>query len=182
MLGALPGVIGTMQAMEAIKVLTGFGEAVQGRMLHYDAITARVREIKLKTDPNCALCSVEATITEPVVYEQTPCGLLQLKELEVSGVRSRLEGGFDGVLLDVRERDEHAWAHLEGARLAPLSEFMNHVDELPRDVPYLVYCKVGQRSAHAGQVLLEAGFQDVTNVSGGILAWLQEGYPVVTPH
>lgn len=171
-----------MQAMETIKVLTGFGEPLRGRMLHYDAVSARVREIKLKADPDCALCGTEATITEPVVSEAGPCSATMLKEMDVQELHSRLKGGFEGVLLDVRERDEHSWAHIEGAQLAPLSEFMAHLGDLPRDLPYLVYCKVGQRSAHAGHLMMESGIGDVTNINGGILAWLQEGYPVVTPH
>ena len=79
----------------------------------------------------------------------------------------------------MREKDEHAWAHLEGCRLAPLSEFMSHLDDLPRDRPYLVYCKMGQRSSHAAAMMVEAGFPDVTNLQGGIVAWLEANGPVV---
>lgn len=173
MLGALPGVIGTLQAMETIKVITGYGRSLAGRLLHYDATAARMREIALRADPGCALCGERATITKPVVYRQPCPGNGGMKEIDVRAAHRLLGEGFDGILLDVRERDEHAWAHIEGCRLAPLSEFAAHLDDLPRDLPYLVYCKMGQRSAHAAGLMLQAGFSDVTNVHGGIMAWLE---------
>ena len=175
MLGALPGVIGTLQAMETIKLITGYGRSLAGRMLHYDATEPRMREISLKPDPACALCGANATIDRPVLYEDA--GTLMdggVKEIDVTETMRLLANDYSGVLLDVRERDEHASAHLEGCRLAPLSEFMTHLDALPRDKPYLVYCKMGQRSAHAAGMMVQAGFADVTNVQGGIMAWLEE--------
>lgn len=178
-MGALPGVIGTLQAMEALKILTGHGTSLAGRMLHYDATYARMREIALRSDPSCALCGEAATITEPVDYEKRGASGSSLKEITVKTGRELLQKGFDGILLDVREKDEHAWAHLEGCRLAPLSEFMSHLDDLPRDRPYLVYCKMGQRSSHAAAMMVEAGFPDVTNLQGGIVAWLEANGPVV---
>ncbi len=178
-MGALPGVIGTLQAMEALKILTGHGTSLAGRMLHYDATYARMREIALRSDPSCALCGEAATITEPVDYEKRGASGSSLKEISVETGRELLQKGFDGILLDVREKDEHAWAHLEGCRLAPLSEFMSHLDDLPRDRPYLVYCKMGQRSSHAAAMMVEAGFPDVTNLQGGIVAWLEANGPVV---
>lgn len=178
-MGALPGVIGTLQAMEALKILTGHGTSLAGRMLHYDATYARMREIALRSDPSCALCGEAATITEPVDYEKRGASGSSLKEISVETGRELLQKGFDGILLDVREKDEHAWAHLEGCRLAPLSEFMSHLDDLPRDRPYLVYCKMGQRSSHAATMMVEAGFPDVTNLQGGIVAWLEANGPVV---
>ena len=148
-------------------------------MLHYDATYARMREIALRSDPSCALCGETATITEPVDYEKRGASGSSLKEISVETGRELLQKGFDGILLDVREKDEHAWAHLEGCRLAPLSEFMSHLDDLPRDRPYLVYCKMGQRSSHAAAMMVEAGFPDVTNLQGGIVAWLEANGPVV---
>ena len=159
--------------MEALKILTGHGTSLAGRMLHYDATYARMREIALRSDPSCALCGEAATITEPVDYEKRGASGSSLKEISVETGRELLQKGFDGILLDVREKDEHAWAHLEGCRLAPLSEFMSHLDDLPRDRPYLVYCKMGQRSSHAAAMMVEAGFPDVTNLQGGIVAWLE---------
>lgn len=165
--------------MEALKILTGHGTSLAGRMLHYDATYARMREIALRSDPSCALCGETATITEPVDYEKREASGSSLKEISVETGRELLQKGFDGILLDVREKDEHAWAHLEGCRLAPLSEFMSHLDDLPRDRPYLVYCKMGQRSSHAAAMMVEAGFPDVTNLQGGIVAWLEANGPVV---
>jgi adenylyltransferase/sulfurtransferase len=167
--------------METIKLIAGYGRSLAGRMLHYDATDSRMREIALKPDPACALCGENATIDRPVVYEEA--GSLMdggVKEVDVAETMRLLANGFDGVLLDVRERDEHACAHLEGCRLAPLSEFMMHLDDLPRDKPYLVYCKMGQRSAHAAGMMVQAGFADVTNVQGGIMAWMEARGEVVS--
>ena len=174
MLGALPGVIGTLQAMETIKLITGYGKTMAGRMLHYDATEARMREISLKADPSCALCGEHPSIEEPVNYASPSESNGGVKEIDVRETKRLLDNDFAGILLDVRERDEHAWAHISGCRLAPLSELMAHLDDLPRDQPYLVYCKMGQRSAHAASLMLQAGFSDVTNVQGGIMAWLDE--------
>ena len=165
--------------MEALKILTGYGTSLAGRMLHYDATDARMREIVLKADPSCALCGEGASITEPVDYEKREASGSELKEIGIETFRELLQKGFDGILLDVREREEHAWAHLEGCRLAPLSEFMSHLDDLPRDRPYLVYCKSGQRSARAATIMNDAGFPDVTNLRGGIAAWLDANGPVI---
>ena len=174
MLGALPGVIGTLQAMETLKLLTDYGTSLAGRMLHYDATDARMREISLRPNPDCALCGDQPTITEPVNYEIT-CGVDGgMKEIDVQETHRRLQNGFSGVLLDVREPDEHAWAHIPGSRLFPLSALPAKLDELPRNESYLVYCKMGQRSAHAVGLMMQAGFVDVTNVQGGIMAWLEE--------
>ena len=165
--------------MEAIKILTGHGISLAGRMLHYDATTARMREISLKCDPSCALCGKNPTITQPLPADDSLPATGELKEINIHSARVLLENGFDGILLDVREEDEHAWAHIEGCRLAPLSEFLKHLETLPRDLPYLVYCKMGQRSAHAATILMEAGFPDVTNLQGGIMGWLDENGPVI---
>ena len=165
--------------MEAIKILAGHGTSLAGRMLHYDATTARMREISLKPDPSCALCGKSSSITEPLACDSSSSGPGQPKEMSVPSARAILEKGFEGILLDVRERDEYVWAHIEGSQLAPLSEFGQHLETLPRGIPYLVYCKMGQRSAHAARILMEAGFADVTNLQGGIMAWLDDKAPVI---
>ena len=148
-------------------------------MLHYDATNARIREIALKPDPACALCGEAPTITRPLASRHSDTCATGLKEITIAAAQELLCKGFDGILLDVRERDEHAWAHIEGCRLAPLSEFTNHLGDLPRDRPYLVYCKMGQRSAHAASMMMEAGIPDVTNLQGGIVSWLEQDGPVV---
>jgi len=172
-------VIGTLQAMETLKIITKYGTSLAGRMLHYDATNARMRDITLKADPSCALCGETPTITEPLTSESSGLSTTGLKEITTHDAQKLLSRGFDGILLDVREQDEHARGHIEGCRLAPLSEFMNHLDDLPRDRPYLVYCKMGQRSAHAGTMMMAAGIPDVTNLQGGIVAWLEQAGPVV---
>ena len=148
-------------------------------MLHYDATSARMREISLKRDPSCSFCVKEPKITTPGSPTSLPSDFRQLKEIGVDAAQALIQKGFDGILLDVREPQEHAWAHLKGSTLAPLSELAEHLDSLPRDLPYLVYCKVGQRSAHAGRMMLEAGFEDITNLSGGIMDWIRRGGPIV---
>ena len=165
--------------MEALKIITKYGTSLAGRMLHYDATNARMRDITLKPDPSCALCGEAPTITEPLISGNSGATAAGLKEIAVVDAQELLCKGFDGILLDVRERDEHARGHIKGCRLAPLSEFMNHLDDLPRDQPYLVYCKMGQRSAHAGAMMMAAGIRDVTNLQGGLVAWLEQAGPVV---
>ena len=164
--------------MEAIKIIAQYGATLAGRMLHYDATDSRMREITLRRDPDCALCGQSPSISRPVAGGENGTKSWRLREIDAASARNLLEAGFDGVLLDVREPDEYAWAHIEGSRLAPLSEFMSHLSELPPDPAYLVYCKVGQRSAHAGTMMLEAGFRNVTNIQGGIMAWIELGCPV----
>ena len=167
--------------MEAIKILTGHGVSLAGRMLHYDATNARMREISLKPDISCKLCGNTPTITKPGTPSIAPGDQATMKEIAANSALALIQDGFDGILLDVREAQEYAWAHLEGCTLAPLSELSKHLEALPRDVPYLVYCKVGQRSARAGTMMLEAGFQNVTNLNGGIMDWMRLGGPVIQP-
>lgn len=165
--------------METLKILAKHGTSLAGRMLHYDATNAHVREIALKADPSCPLCGRTPTITSPLAEERQEASSTGLKEISAAEAQEVLRRGFDGILLDVREREEHAWAHIEGGRLAPLSEFTAHLDDLPRNRQYLVYCKMGQRSAHAGSMMMDAGIKDVINLEGGIAAWLEAGGPVV---
>ncbi|NNC87586.1 MAG: molybdopterin-synthase adenylyltransferase MoeB [Akkermansiaceae bacterium] len=173
-LGALPGVIGTLQAMEALKLLLGHGTPLTGRMLHYDATAARFRELELQPDPACPLCGSHPTITAPVDYEAHCSSADALDEIAVADLQAILEADFEGVLLDVRQPEEHAAVRLPGSTLLPLGELPARLDSLPADVPYLVYCKSGQRSASAVALLREAGFSDVRNVRGGITSWIRE--------
>ena len=150
-------------------------------MLHYDATNARMREISLKPDPSCELCGNVPTITSPGTTPNSPPETTRLKEISATEALALIRAGFEGILLDVREPPEHAWGHLDGCRLAPLSQLSKHLEDLPRDVPYLVYCKVGQRSARAATLMLDAGFHDVTNLGGGIMDWMRLSGPVVQP-
>jgi rhodanese-related sulfurtransferase len=167
----LPGIVGSLQAMEAIKLLAQIGEPPLGRLIHYRALTTAFREIKIKRDPNCPLCSENASITEPLIdkKEMTP-----LPEITTLKLRQILADGFDGILLDVREQDEYFMAHIEGSELLPLSGWPAVAANLPKNTKYLVHCAVGMRSARAGEWMLQNGFEDVTNIAGGMKQWLQE--------
>lgn len=169
-LGALPGVMGSLQAMEVLKLLLDLGTPLIGRMLHYDALSARFRELTLRRNPSCPLCGDSPTLTAPEDYAQT-CGVNTAPELTVQELRDELEAGFNGVLLDVRQAEEHAAAHLAGCRLIPLRDLESALPGLDPDTDYLVYCKSGQRSAYAVAMMQEAGLTKARNVSGGIMAW-----------
>lgn len=169
----LPGVIGSLQAMEAIKLLAGLGKPPLGRLVHYRALDTSFRELQIKKDPNCPLCGPRATITQPVSYQES-CTMTPLPEITTLELRQILAEGFDGILLDVREQDEYFMAHIEGSQLLPLSGWPAVAANLPKDVKYLVHCAAGIRSARAGEWMLQNGFEDVTNVAGGMKQWLQE--------
>jgi rhodanese-related sulfurtransferase len=157
--------------MEAIKLLAGLGKPPLGRLIHYRSLTTAFREIKIKRDPNCPLCSENATITKPLNDQKE---MIPLPEITTLELRQTLAEGFDGILLDVREQDEYFMAHIEGSQLLPLSGWPDAVTNLPKETKYLVHCAVGMRSARAGEWMLQHGFTDVTNVAGGMKQWLQE--------
>ena len=170
-LGVLPGLIGTIQATEAIKLITGIGEPLVGRLLLYDALTMRVRQLTLPRDPDCPACSDRATIRGLVAYEpacETPAR--SLGEMTADQLRAWRSEGREHALLDVREPSEHAVSHIDGAVLVPLGSLARSFDRLPRDRPVVVYCRSGARSARAVAQLRSAGF-DAYNLAGGILAW-----------
>jgi adenylyltransferase/sulfurtransferase len=170
-LGVLPGLIGTIQATEAIKLITGIGEPLIGRLVLYDALTMRMRQIGLPRDPDCPVCSDRATIRELIAYEpvcETFTG--SEGELTVDELRAWRREGREHALVDVREPSEHAVSRIEGAMLMPLASVGKSLDRLPRDRPVVVYCRSGARSARAVGVLRSAGF-DAHNLAGGILAW-----------
>ncbi|BDS05211.1 molybdenum cofactor biosynthesis protein MoeB [Oceaniferula spumae] len=178
-LGVLPGIVGSLQAMEAIKLLLGAGEPPLGRLLHYDALQTRFREFKLKRDPQCPLCGDHPTITELVNYENfcgVPSPASGPPEISVAELRDKLTPDFDGILIDVRETWEHDVANIPEARLVPLAEFPSIIPELEkmgRDKEILIHCKSGGRSAHAAEFLINDGFTNVYNVAGGMDAWLK---------
>lgn len=181
-LGVLPGIMGSLQAMEAIKILLGTGEPPLGRLLHYDALQTTFREFKLRRDPECPLCGANPTVTKLIDYNQF-CGIPNqdnmtpyTSEISVSALKDTLASGFTGTLLDVRETWEHDVANIPTARLIPLGEFPTIIPELEamgRDHEILIHCKSGMRSAHACEFLTNNGFTNVRNVAGGIEAWLK---------
>jgi len=186
-LGILPGIIGVIQATEVVKILLGIGETLSGRLMLYDALHMRFRELKLRKNPNCVLCSDRATQTELIDYEQF-CGVPghpveEEKEevvdegfarLDVRTISARMADGWAPFVLDVRKPHELDIVKLSYDATIPHEDVGARLAEIPRDRDILVHCKMGGRSAKAARVLVEAGYADVTNMEGGITAWAQE--------
>lgn len=187
-LGVLPGIIGVMQAIEAVKLIVGIGEPLIGRMIAFDALKMRFREFKLRRDPKCPVCSDNPTITELIDYEQF-CGIPQAKAAEdeeapvptisVTELKKKLDGAEKFVLLDVREPFEYDICKIPGSRLIPLGQLPSRMSELDSADEIVLQCKSGARSARALKLLQEAGFSKLWNVEGGILAWSEEVDPSV---
>ena len=182
-LGVLPGIIGVMQAIEAIKLLIGIGEPLMGRLVSFDALKMKVREFKLRRDPKCPVCGENPTITELIDYEQF-CGIPQAAAAEaaeapipamtVRELKQKLDNGDKFVLLDVREPFEWDICHLDQAKLIPLGQLPSRMSELDSADDIVIHCKSGVRSAKAVRLLQEAGFSKLHNVEGGITAWAEE--------
>lgn len=177
-LGVLPGMIAMIQATETVKLLTGIGEPLIGRFLHYDALEMKFNEFRFQKDPDCPLCSEKPSITELVDYEGF-CGVPAVEEAPAFGevsateVKARLGAGDDFLLLDVRRVDEYETCKIEGSRLIPLDELEARTVELGdwKERRIIVHCHKGGRSAKACALLCDAGFADVSNLVGGIDAW-----------
>ncbi len=172
----LPGVIGALQANEAVKLLLGIGEPLIGRLLLFDALKMRFRELRLKKDPSCPVCSENPTQRELIDYEQF-CGLgaaaaagAAPAEIDVEQLDELMRHGGSPALLDVRSPQEHAICRLEGALLVPIETLPQRLDELDPEADYVVYCHTGVRSAHATAFLRSHGLR-ARNLVGGIEAW-----------
>jgi molybdopterin/thiamine biosynthesis adenylyltransferase/rhodanese-related sulfurtransferase len=184
-LGVLPGIVGMIQAIEALKLLTGLGEPLIGRLLHFDALGLKFREFKLKRDPECPVCGDHPTITELIDYDAF-CGLpsaneklsAQENEISVEDFKKYRESGAAHILLDVRESFELEIASLPDATHIPLKELPSRCHEIPSDGNVYVLCKSGGRSAQATEFLRDGGFS-ATNVAGGINAWSEQIDPEV---
>ncbi len=171
-LGVLPGLVGTIQATEALKIIGGFGDPLIGRLLLIDALGPRFREIRLPKDPGCPVCGTSPTITTPIEYTLL-CGDLPTEaasEITAADLRQKLASGQPLFLLDVREPSEHALDAIEGSRLIPLGQLGSRLGELPSDLPIATYCAAGMRSAKAAKMLRDKGFQAVS-LKGGMAAW-----------
>ena len=178
-LGVLPGIIGSLQAMETIKLLLGIGTVPLGKLTCYDALASSFRSLKLNRDPQCRLCGDAPDIHsvsngETIVAADCSISNDTMETITTTELRAVLDGNFQGLLLDVREPAEHATASIPGARLIPLGSLPGELESLPRDREILVHCKSGGRSAKAVTLLLDHGFTRVKNVSGGMDAWLAE--------
>lgn len=182
-LGVLPGIVGSMQALEAIKIIAGIGEPLLGKLLHLDTLAMRFRTVQLRRDPECPVCGTNPTITEPIDY-QGFCGMSNsntpdIPTVTVQDLHEARQSKAPHFLLDVREPTEYAVGRIEGSKLVPLGELESRLGELPRDQKILVHCKAGGRSAKAVGILRQHGFTDVHNVAGGITAWSKEIDPSV---
>jgi molybdopterin/thiamine biosynthesis adenylyltransferase/rhodanese-related sulfurtransferase len=168
-LGVLPGLIGTIQATEAIKLLTGIGEPLVGKLLLYDALRMRVRQIALPRDPACPVCGDAPTIRELVAYDAV-CETTSEDEITVEELDQGRREKRPHYLLDVREQSEYASTRIEGSQLIPLLQLQANLKHLPKDQTIVVYCQTGGRSLMAVGMLRMQGF-DAKNLSGGIKAW-----------
>ncbi len=187
-LGVLPGVIGMMQAIEAIKLILGLGDSLLGRLLHFDALKMKFREFKLRRDPECPVCGEQPTITELQDYElfcgATPQevatnGAGRLPSISVQELKRRRVARTPLTLLDVREPYELELAQIDGAKLIPLGEVEDRAGEIDRAKDVVVFCHAGVRSARAVQILQRSGFTNIYNLEGGIDAWSEQIDPAV---
>jgi adenylyltransferase/sulfurtransferase len=181
-LGVLPGIVGAIQAAETLKLIIGKGEPLVGRLLLFDALAMRFRELKLRKNPECPVCGGHPTITKLIDYEEF-CGIrgeesaspaqTSVPEISPRELKTRLDRGDDLFILDVREPHEFQICNL-GGHLIPLGELSRRVNELDSSREIVAHCRSGKRSAEAVEFLRSAGFRKVLNLKGGILAWSDE--------
>jgi sulfur-carrier protein adenylyltransferase/sulfurtransferase len=188
-LGVLPGIIGLIQATEALKLILGVGETLAGRLLHFDALKMKFREFNLRRDPACPVCGNAPSIFAPIDYEQFCAGQADdddwfaapegVPAISVRELKAKMDNKEALTLIDVREPYEYEIARIDGSRLVPLGELETHLSELPRIGALVLQCHSGGRSEHATRLLQEAGFENVYNLEGGIDAWSVEVDPAV---
>ncbi|HUX65917.1 MAG TPA: molybdopterin-synthase adenylyltransferase MoeB [Terriglobales bacterium] len=189
-LGVLPGLMGVIQATETIKLITGIGEPLKNRVLLYDALRMRFRELRLRKNPECPVCGTHPTIRQLVDYEQF-CGVGpaataaaaaeggEIVEVTATALQRELEAGQTPFILDVREPHEFQIGRIPGSTLIPLGELEKRLAELDRELEIVAHCRSGVRSLKAAKMLRAAGFARVRNLKGGILAWSEEVDPRV---
>ncbi len=179
-LGVLPGIVGAIQANEAIKWMLGMGDLLSGRLLLFDALKMQFRELKLRKNPDCPVCGTNPTLTELIDYEEF-CGIrgeevqsdVSVPTISVKDLKQRMDAGDDVMVLDVREPHEYKICNI-GGLLIPLGELAARVHELDSARDIIVHCRTGVRSAQAVEFLQDAGFERVWNLKGGIHAWSDE--------
>ena len=182
-LGVLPGIVGSIQALEAIKLLLGEGETLVGRLLLLDALRMKFREMVLEKDPECPLCGAHPSIRRLIDYEAF-CGVgaaaaPAVQELEVrpAALQAELAGGRKVQLVDVREPFEWRICHIDGSVLIPLGELPSRLEELNRRVPVVAVCHTGRRSLDAARFLRSRGFGDARSLNGGVALWAEDVDP-----
>jgi sulfur-carrier protein adenylyltransferase/sulfurtransferase len=188
-LGVLPGIIGTIQATEAVKLILGIGEPLVGRFLLYDALRMQFRVIKLPKDPDCPVCGSHPTIRELRAYDAAPCAPAPTQrtpmaasggaegDITVTELKARIDRGDAPLIVDVREPVEFEICRIPGAVLIPLHQLPARLAELDASKEIVLQCKVGGRSASATAFLRRAGFARARNLAGGILAWIDQVDP-----
>ncbi len=186
-LGILPGLVGVIQATEVIKLILGKGDSLVGRLLLVDALNMRFRELKLRKNPECPVCGPNPTVTKLIDYQQF-CGIVPepkemnvkngIPQITVKELKARLDAGEDVQLIDVREPYEAQIAQI-GGKLIPKGEVPNRLAEIDREREVVVHCKSGGRSQQIAEFLKQAGYERVTNLAGGILAWSDQIDPSV---
>ncbi|HUL48813.1 MAG TPA: molybdopterin-synthase adenylyltransferase MoeB [Gemmatimonadales bacterium] len=174
-LGVLPGIIGSIQALETIKLVIGNGETLIGRLVLFDALRLKFRELKLEKDPNCPVCGRNPTITSLIDYEAfcgvTPEPAYPGAEVTALDLKEELDAGKPVLVLDVREPHEAEIASIEGAKLIPLGDLPNRLRELDDHAEIVTHCHHGARAVKALEILRAAGFQKARMLAGGIDAW-----------
>jgi adenylyltransferase/sulfurtransferase len=185
-LGVLPGIVGTIQAAETLKLIIGKGDPLIGRLLLFDALGMKFRELKLRQNPECPVCGEHPTVTKLIDYaefcglrgEEAPAPPTAVPEITPLELKSRLDRGDDIYILDVREPHEYQICNI-GGHLIPLGDLASRVNELDSSREIVAHCRTGKRSAQASEFLRKAGFRKIWNLKGGILAWSDEVDPSV---
>ncbi len=185
-LGILPGLVGLVQATETIKLILEKGNSLVGRLLLFDALGMKFRELKLKKDLECPVCGENATIKALIDYEEF-CGIGPEVEESPTGIdevtpkelKEELDQGQDPYILDVRNPVEYEISRIEGSHLIPLDQLLNRLHELDSARDIVAHCRTGARSAKAIEMLQEAGFRKLRNLKGGVLAWADEVDPTM---
>ena len=175
-LGVLPGVIGTIQATETIKIILGIGEPLIGRLLIYDALRMRFREISLRKDPECPACGLHPTIRELREIENY-CAPAHGRDMTVAELSSRIDSGIPPVIIDVREPAEIRICSIPGSISIPMADLPSRLADLDPKAEVVVHCKSGGRSSRAVALLHERGFVHARNLTGGVLAWIDQVDP-----
>jgi len=168
-LGVLPGIIGTLQATEAIKLLTGIGEPMIGKLLHYDALNSRFKTFNTRKDPECKICGINPTIkgiSKIKGYDD-----IDFNEISVNELAHLIKNKKCANLVDVRNPDEVKEFNIEGSQFIPLAELEERISEIDQTSPIFLICKSGNRSAKAAEILKTKGMTKITNVIGGMDDW-----------
>jgi adenylyltransferase/sulfurtransferase len=183
-LGVLPGIVGCIQALEAIKLILGVGDPLIGRLLLFDALGMKFRELKLRKNPDCPVCGTHPTVTKLIDYaefcgirgEEAPAQPTSVPDITPRELKARFDRGDDLYVLDVREPHEFQICNI-GGHLIPLGDLPKRVSELDSSKEIVAHCRSGKRSAEAAEFLRKAGFRKILNLKGGILAWADEVDP-----